>query len=55
MLTSSTQSMWGVNPHKTVSSQTRRKKTHMAFLIFLFNILWKRTSWTSNLKPSFEE
>lgn len=34
--------MWGVNPHKTVSPQARRERTCWAFLILLFNILWKK-------------
>lgn len=34
--------MWDINPHKSVSSQTIRKRTWRAFLVLLFSILWKK-------------
>lgn len=43
MLTSSTWSMWGVSPYKTVSLQARRERTCGMFLILLLNILLKRS------------
>lgn len=56
MLTSSTQSMWGVNPHKTVSSQTRRKKNIWHFWFFYLIFYEKEQAelqiWNRHLKNS---